>query len=61
MNPRELKSIIGQNCYGYKPKFITTMMSMGISAESCDNCSNFRDNKCNEDLFNGIKEIVESN
>ncbi len=58
----EIKSIIGENCHGYDPKYELSMMSAGgYLSPSCDNCSNFVKGTCKKNLFDNMKNMININ
>lgn len=62
MYKNELKSVIGENCHGYEPRYGLSMMSMGGPlSPSCDNCANFIRGKCDKDLYDPMKNLIENN
>ncbi|MBU3210681.1 hypothetical protein [Clostridium algidicarnis] len=62
MRKDELKSVIGENCPGYEPRYGLSLMSMGGHlSPSCDNCSNFVRGKCFKGLYDPIKNMINNN
>lgn len=57
----EIKNIVAENCNAYETKFKIINMSVGRLNESCNNCINFRNDKCLKDLFNEMKDMVSLN
>ena len=58
----QLKSIIGENCPGYDARYGSSMISMGGAlSNSCDNCSNFVRGRCIKDLYDYMKNLINTN
>ncbi|GFZ34217.1 hypothetical protein CSC2_47430 [Clostridium zeae] len=61
MEYNELKGIIGSNCKEYTAKDDILMMSMRLSAVSCDNCSHYVGGSCDKASFEKLKQIAQNN
>lgn len=56
-----MKNIIAENCYGFETKFDLLTMSVGRINTSCNNCINFKGEKCAKGLYSGIKDAISNN
>lgn len=61
MNLNNGKMIIAQNCFEYEPKYIISLLSMGVLSESCNNCQNYIKGNCNKGLIDEIMETINRN
>lgn len=57
----ENKMVVAQNCIEYEPKNYIRIINHSSISESCDDCANYIDGKCNRKLFDEIHEIVKTN
>lgn len=57
----EMKNIIAENCRGFEAKFDLLTMSAGRIVSSCDNCVNYKGERCAKGLYNQLKEIISIN
>ncbi|MBE6043494.1 hypothetical protein [Clostridium thermopalmarium] len=55
------KMIIAQNCIGYEPKYIISLLSMTSLSESCNNCQNYIRGNCIKGLFDDMVETIKRN
>lgn len=57
----EMKNIIAESCYGFEAKFDLITMAVGRMDASCNNCINFKGEKCSKGLYDGIREAINNN
>lgn len=57
----QMRNLVAQNCNSYKPKYRTTTMMVGGLCESCNNCMNYREDKCKKGLYSEIEDIINTN
>jgi hypothetical protein len=57
----DAKSLVGENCDEYSPKYVFHEASMTNLARNCLGCSNYLNNKCSKDLFNKLHENLSIN
>lgn len=55
------KMVIAQNCLGYNPKYIISLLSMASLSESCNNCQNYVKGNCTKGLFDEMMETIKRN
>ncbi|QGU93791.1 hypothetical protein GOM49_00375 [Clostridium bovifaecis] len=55
------KMVIAQNCLGYNPKYIISLLSMATLSESCNNCQNYVKGNCTKGLFDEMMETIKRN
>ena len=58
----EIKMRVAQNCHGYKTRYdMGFINSITYGSESCSSCVNYVKEKCTEELFDEIREIIRVN
>lgn len=57
----EMKNVIAENCNEFETKFDLLTMSAGRINASCNNCANFKGERCSKGLYDGIREIISNN
>jgi hypothetical protein len=55
------KMIIAQNCLGYEPRYIISLLSMTSLSESCNNCQSYIRGNCAKGLLNDMMETIKRN
>lgn len=56
-----MKNVIAENCNEFETKFDLLTMSVGRINASCNNCANFKGERCSKGLYDGIREIISNN
>jgi len=53
------KMLVAENCMEYTPKDFT--INMSFISQGCSSCINYIDDKCDRELFEGIKDSISMN